>query len=120
MPLFDYEGAILSHTRWKRRIHASMSAGGALDPVEAARADACQLGRWIAGAGAPVSRWPEYQALARDHGRFHLAAAEVVRAINAGRHEEAVRLLGFGSEYTEASEAVVRGITALRLRGGQL
>ncbi len=111
----DFEGAILSHTRWKRRLHASLSSGEALDPAETARDDRCELGQWIAAVRPTLGSRSDFLELAQAHRRFHLAAADVVRVINAGETERAARMLGFGSEFALASAEVVRAITVMRI-----
>lgn len=111
----DFEGAILAHTRWKRRLHASLSGGAHLDPVETARDDRCELGQWIALARAELAERKDFLELMVAHGRFHLAAADVVRTINAGETERAAQMLGFGGEFTLASTEVVRALTLMRI-----
>ncbi len=47
------------------------------------------------------------------HTEFHLAAADVARAINEKRYDEALRMLGSGTDYSEASIALGLAITRL-------
>jgi len=44
---------------------------------------------------------------------FHLEAAKIARAINDKRYDEALRMLGRGTDYSEASIALGLAITQL-------
>ncbi len=47
------------------------------------------------------------------HTEFHLEAAKIARAINDKRYDEALRMLGRGIDYSEASIALGLAITQL-------
>lgn len=110
----DFEAAILSHTRWKRRLHASMSGGERLDADVVGAPDQCDLGRWLDRMEPRLSDEADYRALVEQHAAFHRAAGRVVARINEGNHDEAHRLLGFDSEFAQRSLGVVELLTRLR------
>lgn len=110
----DFEAAILSHTRWKRRLHQSMTGGVRLDAATVAAPDQCDLGRWLLHEQSRLGAQPDYRALLEQHTAFHLAAGRVVQEINAGAHDAAHRLLGFDSEFAQRSLRVVELLRRLR------
>lgn len=113
----DFEAAILSHTRWKRRLHASMAGEGRLDPAEVGADDHCDLGRWLHEEAGRFAEHPDFQDLVAQHAAFHRAAGRVVDRINDGNHDEAHRLLGFDSEFAQCSLKVVDLLGRLRRHG---
>jgi hypothetical protein len=110
----DFEGAILAHSRWKRRLQASLGGGERLDPVATAGDHHCDLGKWLHGEGKVHAAHPAYQALLSEHAAFHRAAAAVVERINAGDTAGATELLTISSEFSRASGSVVQSITRIR------
>lgn len=112
----DFEAAILSHTRWKRRLHHSMAGGDRLDAPTVAAPDRCDLGRWLLQEQSRFGDQPDFRALLDEHTAFHRAAGRVVQEINAGAHDEASRLLGFDSEFAQHSARVVELLQRLQRR----
>lgn len=110
----DFDTAILAHTRWKRRLHASMAEGAPLDAEQVGRDRDCDLGRWIAQEQARLADRAEYRALEEAHAAFHRAAARVAREINEGHLDQAHRLMGFDSEFSRRSLQVIEAIGRLR------
>lgn len=110
----DFEGAILAHTRWKRRLQASMNGGERLDPAVVQLDNQCDLGKWLHGEGSVHAANGEFDKLVRSHAAFHEAAAAVVERINRGQIDEATRMIGMGSAFVERSSAVVQSIARMR------
>ncbi len=101
----DFAEAIVSHTRWKRRL-AALVEGAVDDELDAetvGRRDRCPLGRWL---HHPANA--DDVALAdarREHDDFHRLAAEVVRCVRQGDPARARELLSL--DYAERSIAIV-------------
>lgn len=112
----DFDGAILAHTRWKRRLQASMNGGERLDPAVVRLDTQCDLGKWLHGEGTAHASDAEFEKLVRSHAAFHEAAAAVVERINRGQIDEAARMIGLGSAFVDRSSAVVQSIAVLRDR----
>ncbi len=98
----DFDGAILAHTRWKRRLQASMNGGERLDPAVVHSTNQCDLGKWLHGEGSARSD-ADFEKLVRSHAAFHEAAAAVVERINRGQVDEAARMIGLGSAFVDRS-----------------
>lgn len=110
----DFEGAILAHSRWKRRLQAGMTGGEPLDTAVVARNDQCDLGRWLQGEGKTHASVPEFGRLVQAHTAFHTCAATVAARINRGDTAGANQMLSLQGEFTQASSAVVQAIAGLR------
>ncbi len=113
----DFEEAIGTHSKWKRKLRQSLAKRDAsLDPAQVSLDHKCVLGEWIYGDGAKFSSLPEYTRLKYEHSRFHLAAAEVVKKANSGEHVDGEMRPCSNSEFSTASSAVVIAIMAMKKR----
>jgi len=111
----DLAGAVNSHTDWKIRLRWAISERSILDLDTIARDDCCEFGCWLHGvAREKFGTLPAHKECLAAHARFHLRAAEVAAAINAGEYSKADRMLGAGARYALASRAIVLAIEALR------
>lgn len=80
--------------------------------------DRCDLGKWIHGPGVRrLGRYPGFTALRENHRMFHYSASNVVAVAQAGRREEAERLLR--GVYADFSRRVIKELRALRALGGR-
>ena len=110
---FDFSSAIDAHRKWKVRLRAAIAEHGKLDVQTL-----CRDGQMPAGA---VAAWPGRCALgasARCSSNwwsattaFHRTAAEVAQTINREQYDEAERLIGPGSAFTEVSTEVASLLT---------
>lgn len=109
---FDFSSAIEAHRQWKVRLRSAIAEHGQLDAQTLCRDDRCPLGQWLHGPGG--ARWgqrPLFVELVERHATFHRTAADVAQAINRGQYDEARRLIGAGSAFTQVSTEVASLLT---------
>jgi hypothetical protein len=112
--------AVNAHTDWKIRLRWAITERAAIDADEVAGARGCELGRWLEGDLArQFGSHPLYDACVRAHEAFHRECARVADLINAGRYDEAQRMLEPGSAYHLASHEVVFAIAELKRETSQ-
>jgi len=113
----DFDHFIAAHSQWKRQLRNYIEkADGCLQASEVGRDNRCELGKWICGEGSIYSALPEFQAICSEHARFHKAAADIVRSVDAGQNLTEETALGSGSDFAVSSAALVRDLAALRNR----
>lgn len=110
----DFDGAIMAHTKWKRRLQAAVSGAEKLDPATIRRDDQCDLGKWLHGEGKVHAKHADYGKLVSSHATFHTCAADVVVQINAGKPDKATQMLAMGSDFVRTSSTVVMLIASIR------
>ncbi|MBS2017391.1 MAG: CZB domain-containing protein [Deltaproteobacteria bacterium] len=110
----DFSAAIVAHTRWKYRLVDYVEGRSAekLDADAIACDDRCDLGKWIHASRA-LEASKTFVELRTEHAAFHTCAAEVVRTRQAGRVDDARKLLEITSPYVVHSTAVVTLIKKL-------
>ena len=109
---FDFSSAIEAHRQWKVRLRSAIAEHGQLDAQTLCRDDRCPLGQWLHGPGG--ARWgqrPLFVELVERHATFHRTAADVAQTINRGQYDEARRLIGAGSAFTQVSTEVASLLT---------
>lgn len=109
---FDFSSAIEAHRQWKVRLRSAITEHGQLDAQTLCRDDRCPLGQWLHGPGG--ARWgqrPLFVELVERHATFHRTAADVAQTINRGQYDEARRLIGAGSAFTQVSTEVASLLT---------
>ena len=109
---FDFSSAIEAHRQWKVRLRSAIAEHGQLDAQTLCRDDRCPLGQWLHGPGG--ARWgqrPLFVELMERHATFHRTAADVAQTINRGQYDEARRLIGAGSAFTQVSTEVASLLT---------
>lgn len=114
----NFMTAIDAHMKWKTRLENYIQGTGNEDlKVEVVcRDDQCPLGKWIYSTGG--ERFGEIDTFGEmkdQHAAFHRCAGKVLETAQAGRKEEAMRLLQHG-EYVRASEQVKRLLAKLYVR----
>lgn len=88
--------AVSAHTAWKERLfhYVNGTSTEKLDENVVCRDDACALGKWIYGdAHSFLTEIPDYHRLKAAHAAFHIAAGDVVRAVNQDARKKAEKLL---------------------------
>ncbi len=101
---FDFDSAIEAHRQWKVKLRSAIAKHEKLDADTICRDDQCPLGRWIHGPGG--SQWgsrPLFSQLLTKHADFHQTAGGVARKINAGQYQDAEKLIGAGSHFSDIS-----------------
>jgi methyl-accepting chemotaxis protein len=118
----DLHAAIRDHTEWRKRLSCAISKRQSLDAASISQDTSCALGQWLdADARQAYRHLDSYRDCLVVHTEFHLEAAKVARAINEKRYDEALRMLGSRTDYSEASIALglaimrlIRAVTAAR------
>ena len=107
--------AVNAHTDWKIRLRGVISDRSSLDVTAISRDDCCEFGQWLHGTAKDrFGALPAHQECVVAHGKFHLCAADVAEAINAGEYSKAERMLNASTRYALASRAIVLAIETLR------
>ncbi len=110
----DFDAMITAHRKWKDRIRESIVTGTTIDWQTVAPDDRCDLGKWIRAHQAVLGANPEFQFLMEQHRRFHLVAADTIKAAAGLPQDKALAMLEIGTPYNTASAACVSAIVALR------
>lgn len=111
----DLESAIGKHAEWKVKLRGAISNKEKLDASTISRDDCCELGKWLHGEAKSKFRGlASYAACVGKHATFHVEAGKVAAAINAGNFSGAEAMLGSGTPYTAASNAV--GVAIINLK----
>ncbi len=100
--------AVSAHAAWKERLfhYVNGTSTEKLDENMVCRDDACALGKWIYGdAHNFLSEIPDFHRLKASHAAFHIAAGDVVRAVNSDQRKKAEKLLVDGP-FSEHSREV--------------
>ena len=106
--------AIGAHAQWKTKLRAAITRKEKMDAVTLGRDDCCDLGRWLRGDGRRVANFAAYREVEQTHAEFHRQAGKVAVAINAGKYEDASKMLGNATPYSDASAAVGLALTHLK------
>lgn len=112
--------AVAAHSAWKERLfhYVSGDSSEKLDETMICRDDACALGKWLYGdAHAFLAEIPDYHRLKAAHAAFHIAAGDIVRAVNAGAKPKAEQLLMEGP-FAEQSREVQLMLARLYVKLG--
>lgn len=87
MDRFDFEAAITMHRAWKMKFHLAIDSirGSDYDTEPLGDADACPLGRWLAGNAGELEGNLTAAELIAIHADFHRRSEDIARAIRSGR-----------------------------------
>ena len=96
----------------------SQQSGGSIKVADLGADNPCELGKWIHGEATRTIPVAELAALKAAHAKFHRAAADIVRKVDAGAAVDQNAALGFQSEFGAASLAVVNHLKALAAKIG--
>lgn len=111
----DLESAIGKHVEWKMKFRTAISKQEQIDAATLAKDNCCELGRWLHGeAKASFGRLASHAECIKKHASFHVEAAKIASAINAKKYAEAEAMIGAGTSYTQASNAV--GVAVIQLK----
>ncbi len=117
----NFERVLSAHQQWRVNLRNAINRKLTVDAEKARRDDCCELGTWLYGSGK--SRWGHQAAftqLLNSHKSFHTEAGKIADVINSKRFPEAERMVGNGTAFHNAGEAVGKAIRALRqvVQGG--
>ncbi|MFZ5446444.1 MAG: CZB domain-containing protein [Myxococcota bacterium] len=111
----NLDNAIDAHAQWKIKLRTAIRTRQPLDADTIAKDNVCELGKWLHGeAKERYGATPAWAELLQLHATFHRAAAEVAKAISAGKYDEAERLLT-APAYVTASKQVTVAIMQLKV-----
>jgi len=106
--------AIGAHAQWKTKLRMAISRKEQMDAATISRDDCCELGRWLHGDAKRMGNLAAYREVVQAHADFHKQAGKVAAAINAGKYEDASKMLGNATPYSDASAAVGLALTHLK------
>ena len=110
----DFEMAIAAHENWKLRLRSFLEGTSTEKFIaeEICFDDRCDLGKWIYSTGrAKLGSFPGFTALQGHHKMFHYAASNVVALAQAGKTDEAHKMLEV--QFAQHSAEVVRDLQHL-------
>lgn len=111
----DAIDAIEAHMRWKARLESHLFGNkpGQLRADNVFRDNRSTLGRWLYGVGSErFGTLETFADLRRYNAEFHRHAGQAVMAFNAGRQEEAIRMVTTG-DYVRASSRIRQTLARL-------
>lgn len=111
----DIDVAIAAHENWKLRLRTFLSGKSTENfiPEEICFDDRCDLGKWIHSSGrAKLGAFPGFTALMEHHKMFHYAASNVVALAQAGKYDDAERMLDV--QFAQHSAEVMRDLKKLK------
>ena len=109
------DDAVARHQQWKTTLRNAAMRGEKLDADKLTHDNCCPLGGWLHGDGR--RQWgthPAFTELLNRHAVFHREAGRVAQVVNAGRKDEALRLLDDGTAFADATQATVLAIRKLQ------
>ena len=114
----NFMTAIEAHIKWKSRLESYIQGTSSEDlKVETVcRDDQCPLGKWIYSTGGQrFGSIDTFGEMKGQHALFHQCAGRILETAQAGKKDEAMRLLQYG-DYVRASEQVKRLLAKLYVR----
>ncbi|MFN3830154.1 MAG: methyl-accepting chemotaxis protein [Tepidimonas ignava] len=112
---FDFDAAIKAHQQWRIKLRNAILKGDKLDVATIRRDDCCAVGKWIYGAGGQrYGSLPLFTTLVEQHRKFHQETGHIAELVNAGKTEEANRLMQGESAFIRAGRAVVATLQQLK------
>lgn len=103
-----------AYAEWSARLREYVYGVGKLDAASVARDDACDLGRWMAGAPPSIRRLDAFTEADRLHKDFHVQAARVVELVDRGRRFEAEHMVSSQGDLRRSSIALARALVKLQ------
>jgi len=111
----DFDAAIKAHQQWRIKLRNAILKGEKLDVATIRRDDCCAVGKWIyGGGGRQYGQLPLFSTLVEQHKQFHLETGRIAELVNAGKMDEANRLLQGESPFIRAGRAVVDTLQKLK------
>lgn len=114
----NFMTAIDAHMKWKTRLEGYIqgTSSEVLKAEMVCRDDQCPLGKWIYSVGGErFGGIDTFGEMKGQHALFHQCAGRIVETAQAGKKDEAMRLLQYG-DYVRASEQVKRLLAKLYVR----
>lgn len=105
--------AVRAHTRWIKALMDYMEDGKDARASIIMDDHVCEIGRWLEGEGKKFSGHPEFARLKEVHVRFHRAAGEVIRLVDAGERRAAYNAMRTDGAFARLSTALLLAFDAL-------
>lgn len=111
----DLENASKAHAEWKTKFRVAINNKEKMDAMSIAKDNLCVLGGWLYGEGkSKYGSLDAFRKCVELHAAFHKEASLVAQKINAEKFGEAETMIGSGTTYTDASQAI--GIAIIQLQ----
>jgi hypothetical protein len=102
--------AITAHNRWKKRLRDAIAGQDiAFDIDKAGTDNNCDFGKWIYGDSLTVEiKQSEYYKKVKElHAEFHKLVKKVVELVQAGKKDEAEKMLSIAGDYSKVSSKLI-------------
>ena len=112
----DLDGALKKHADWKVKLRTAITNKETLDAATISKDNCCDFGKWLHDEKShqKIAHLESYHECVKHHAVFHRAAGKVAETINAKKYDEADKMLGNGSDFSNASSSV--GVMIMRLK----
>lgn len=108
---------VARHEEWKLTLWAAIFSRTPLTEDQLSQIiheDLCPIGRWLlSDAGAQLSGFAEYKAVAEEHKNFHTEVLEVASLISANDFWAAGKAISDSSSFMQCSRRLSRAMIAL-------
>lgn len=107
--------ALDAHDQWLTRLRAAMAMGGSELRVEDIRDDRqCEFGQWVqvSDIGSEFETSQHFRICVELHGRMHMAAADVVGLVLAGKAYPAPELMEAAQLFRKVSQHFAKAMRA--------
>ena len=107
--------AVKEHRGWrKNRFFLAIAKSEKLDVTDISSDQGCTFGKWLHTEGMKkFGHLDHYQTCLQAHAAFHAEAGKVAVVLNDGDVNAVNQMLGLGTPYTKASEALSISVIAL-------
>ena len=112
----DLDGALKKHADWKVKLRTAITNKETLDVVTISKDNCCDFGKWLHSEDThpQISHLQSYHDCVARHAEFHVEAGKVAAIINDKKYDQAQKLLGSDSAFSNASGAVGSAIMRLK------
>ena len=115
----NLDNAVQTHAQWKTKLRSAIAKHEQLDLVTLSRDDCCELGKWLHGEGrTSYGRLTSHNDCLSKHLVFHSEVTKIARTVNSKQFEAAEVMLGAGTTYAKASNALSVSFLQLRKDAG--
>jgi hypothetical protein len=115
----DLQSAINGHAEWKIKFRNAITKKEQMDEKSVAKDNLCELGKWLYGEGfTKFGSLKSHAECLSKHAEFHKEVGKVAALINEGQYAQAESMIGIGSSYLQASNAVAGAIYNLKKEAG--
>ncbi|MDD5753238.1 MAG: CZB domain-containing protein, partial [Methylococcales bacterium] len=112
----DLDGALKKHLDWKIKLRTAISNRETLDVATISKDNCCDFGKWLhhEDTHPQISHLSSYRECVEHHALFHVECGKIAEVINEKKYDQAEKLLGSVSGFSNASSAV--GAAIMRLK----